>query len=59
MEQFAYPLKGPPNDRKGDISMVLLQKVRLTNLGDVDLVIPVSMTHNAPFRYRPEQASRR
>jgi hypothetical protein len=32
VEQFAYPLAGPPAQRCGDIPMVLLQKVRLTNL---------------------------
>lgn len=32
VEQFAYPLHGPPAERKGDIDMVLLQKVRLTEL---------------------------
>jgi len=32
VEQFAYPLNGPPKERRGDIAMVLLQKVRVTNL---------------------------
>jgi hypothetical protein len=32
VEQFAYPLKGPPHERRGDIPMVLLQKVMVTNL---------------------------
>ncbi|MBM4026289.1 MAG: hypothetical protein FJ280_12940 [Planctomycetes bacterium] len=31
VEQFAYPLHGPPPERRGDIPMVLLQKVTLTN----------------------------
>ena len=30
VEQFAYPLNGPPGERRGDIPMVLLQKVRAT-----------------------------
>ncbi len=29
IEQFAYPLDGPPAGRKGDIPMVLLQKLRV------------------------------
>ena len=32
VEQFAFPLDGPPAERRGDIKMVLLQKVRLTEL---------------------------
>jgi hypothetical protein len=32
VEQFAYPLNGPPKERRGDIPMVLLQKVTVTNL---------------------------
>jgi hypothetical protein len=32
VEQFAYPLNGPPKERRGDIPMVLLQKVMVTNL---------------------------
>jgi hypothetical protein len=32
VEQFAYPLCGPPKERRGDIPMVLLQKVKVTNL---------------------------
>ena len=33
VEQFAYPLDGPPAERRGDIAMVLFQKVRAVNLG--------------------------
>jgi hypothetical protein len=32
VEQFAYPLHGPPEERRGDIPMVLLQKVAVTSL---------------------------
>ncbi|MCL4855591.1 MAG: hypothetical protein KJZ78_29855, partial [Bryobacteraceae bacterium] len=32
VEQFAYPLDGPPQERRGDIGMVLMQKVRLVEL---------------------------
>ena len=31
VEQFAYPLNGPSKERRGDISMVLLQKILVTN----------------------------
>jgi hypothetical protein len=46
VEQFAYPLYGPPRERKGEIKMVLLQKVRVTNLGDKPRTVPVSMTEH-------------
>jgi hypothetical protein len=45
VEQFAYPLNGPPGERKGEISLVLFQKVRVTNLGSQERVVAVSMTH--------------
>jgi hypothetical protein len=32
VEQFAYPLREPPPERGGDIPMVLLQKLRITEL---------------------------
>jgi hypothetical protein len=34
VEQFAYPLHGPADERRGDIPMVLLQKVTVTRLRD-------------------------
>lgn len=45
LEQFAYPLNGPPGERRGDIPMVLMQKLRITNLGDVARTVPIAMTH--------------
>ena len=33
VEQFAYPLDGPPKERRGDLNMVLLQRVRVTESG--------------------------
>ena len=39
------PWTDAPKERNGNIEMVLVQKVRLTNLGDKQRVIPVSMTH--------------
>lgn len=32
VEQYAYPLNGPPDERRGDIPMVLMERLRLTNL---------------------------
>jgi hypothetical protein len=46
LEQFAYPLEGPPPARKGNIAMVLLQKVRVTNLGDAARSVPISLMHS-------------
>ncbi len=43
VEQFAFPLDGPPTERRGDIKMVLLQKVRLTELAGTARVVPVRL----------------
>jgi len=45
VEQFAYPLYGPPAERRGDIAMVLFQKVRLTELQGRAGDVPVCVTH--------------
>jgi hypothetical protein len=45
LEQFAYPLNGPPPERRGDIPMVLLQQLTLTELRGAARSVPVSMTH--------------
>lgn len=45
VEQFAYPLNGPPPERKGDLKMVLLQRVRLTETSGVSRTVPVTMVH--------------
>ena len=45
VEQFAYPLNGPPSERRGDIAMVLLQKVKMTDLEGRARTVPVTMTH--------------
>jgi hypothetical protein len=44
IEQFAYPLHGPPTERRGDIAMVLLQKLRLTELTGQSRRCPVGFT---------------
>jgi len=45
VEQFAYPLEGLPLERRGDIAMVLLQKVKLTELQGRARTIPIVMSH--------------
>lgn len=45
VEQFAYPLNGPPAERRGDMPMVLLQQLTLTELRGAARSLPVSMTH--------------
>ena len=40
VEQFAYPLNGPPQQRRGDLNMVLLQRVRMTDLSGQARVRP-------------------
>jgi hypothetical protein len=45
IEQFAYPLDGPPKERRGDIPMVLLEKVTLTNPSDHLVSAAVKLRH--------------
>ena len=45
VEQFAYPLHGPPSERRGDMPMVLLQRLTVTELTGTPRSLPVSMTH--------------
>lgn len=45
VEQFAYPLHGPPSERRGDMPMVLLQQLTMTELKGTPRSLPVSMTH--------------
>lgn len=45
VEQFAYPLDGPPKQRRGDLNMVLLQQVRVTELNGKARKVPVSFSH--------------
>ncbi len=53
VEQFAYPLHGPPAQRRGDIPMVLLQKVKVARRQGEDGAVCVKM------RYRREFVARR
>jgi len=45
VEQFAYPLNGPPEQRRGDIPMVLLQKIIATNPRDQGGPVSVKLRH--------------
>jgi hypothetical protein len=45
VEQFAYPLLGPPPQRRGDIAMVLLQKVRATALDGTARTVRLNLRH--------------
>jgi len=45
IEQFAYPLNGPPDERRGDIPIVLLQKVRVTSLRDRNGPVSMKLHH--------------
>ncbi len=46
VEQFAYPLDGPPSERRGDVAMVLLQKVIVVNLGQEPRTAVLGMAHS-------------
>jgi hypothetical protein len=48
VEQFAYPLDGPPAERRGDIAMVLMQKVKVSTrdgAGARDTTPVITVTH--------------
>ncbi len=45
VEQFAYPLNGPPETRRGDVPMVLMQRIRMTDLSGEDRNLAVTMVH--------------
>jgi hypothetical protein len=45
VEQFAYPLDGASKDRRGDIPMVLMTRVRLSSLDGKPRRVPVTMNH--------------
>src|SRR5437016_8358228 len=51
----AYPLDGPLAERRGDIQMVLLQKMRLTELAGTARTVPVRVVHE---RDLPAEQSR-
>lgn len=45
VEQFAYPLHGPPAERRGDMPMVLMQALTVHELRGAPRSLPISMTH--------------
>jgi hypothetical protein len=45
VEQFAYPLNGPPKERRGDIPMVLLQRITVTNRQDSTRQVSLQVNH--------------
>jgi len=49
IEQFAYPLGGPPKQRTGELKMVLMQKVTLTDLLGKARTVPVTLVHERRF----------
>lgn len=49
VEQFAYPLNGPSKQRSGDLSMVLMQRIKLTDLLGQARTVPVTLVHERRF----------
>jgi len=45
VEQFAYPLNGPPANRCGDIPMLLLERVKAVNLQGKPREVAITMSH--------------
>jgi hypothetical protein len=64
VEQFAYPLGGPPRERRGDLPMVLLEKVRISNLEGKPQAASVKIYHRrdlptgAEFALLPENSGK-
>jgi hypothetical protein len=54
VEQFAYPLYGPPSERSGNIPMALLQRVKMTELTGRSRTIPVSLVHERALKSGPD-----
>jgi len=53
IEQFAYPLDGPLEERRGDIPMVLMQKVQVTNLSSSPREVSVVVNHQRELPATP------
>lgn len=49
IQQFAYPLNGPPAERRGDMPMVLLQTVRVIGDWQKSDPVVVKLTHRRPL----------
>ncbi len=49
VEQFAYPLHGPPRGRRGDVPMVLLQKLAVTRTKAGSRPVRLRMHHRREF----------
>ncbi|MBN1444470.1 MAG: hypothetical protein JXA90_17285 [Planctomycetes bacterium] len=49
VEQFAYPLRGPPAERRGDIPMLLLQMVRVSDLRHEARRVSLPLHHRRQF----------
>jgi hypothetical protein len=45
IEQFAYPMDGPPAERRGDLQMVLCERIRMTELTGRARSIPLTFYH--------------
>ncbi len=45
VEQFAYPLDGPPAERRGDVRMVLMQRLRVSSMDGKARRVPITLSH--------------
>ncbi len=54
IEQFAFPLHGPPKQRRGDIAMVLFEKVRAKNTGNSPREVTLRLGHRRRLPSRPD-----
>ncbi|MBM4020156.1 MAG: hypothetical protein FJ288_17865 [Planctomycetes bacterium] len=60
VEQFAFPLRGPPAERQGDLPMVLLARLKATDLEKKARTVSFVMTHRRehPADRKPAVATR-
>ena len=58
VEQFAYPLNGPPSERRGDVPMLLLQQLTVTELKGAPRSCPCRWRIAASFRPTSTRRSR-
>ncbi len=49
VEEFTYPLNGPPTKRTGEVAMLLLARVKVTDLENRVRTVPVSLAHERRF----------
>jgi hypothetical protein len=53
LEQFAYPLGGPPTNRRGDVPLVLFQRLQLESTLDEPSTVTIKLDHQRKKAQNP------